>query len=216
MRTKTLLATAALAAAGVVTSMAQVSVNIVGYVNKTVPAGKFAILANPLNNADNKISTVIASPPSGLIVYRWDNAGSRYIVNSFDIDLGWDDAGAVIAPGEGFFVKAPAAGDATITFVGEVATGALSNPLPGNFSIRASQVPQAGKLQEDLSFPSKGGDIVYRYNVATQGYVVNSFDVDLGWDTADGSSPSVDVAEGFYLFRQPANAGAWTRTFNVQ
>ena len=47
MRTKTLLLTAALAAAGVVSSMAQVySVNSVGYVNLTLPNG-FSMIANP-------------------------------------------------------------------------------------------------------------------------------------------------------------------------
>src|SRR6478672_7317898 len=46
MRTKTLLLTAALAAVGVSSSMAQVySVNVVGYVNKSVPKG-FYMLAN--------------------------------------------------------------------------------------------------------------------------------------------------------------------------
>lgn len=211
-----MLGVAALAAAGVVTSMAQVSVNIVGYVNKSVPRGKFAILANPLNNGGNKISEVITGVPSGLITYQFDSAGQRYVPNSFDADLGWDNPDAVIAPGEGFWVKAPANADANITFVGEVATGNLSNPLPGNFSMKASQVPQDGRLQEDLGFPPLGGDIVYRFNVDTQSFQPNSYDPDLGWDTANGESPTVDVAQGFFLFRRPANAGTWTRTFNVQ
>ena len=48
MRTKTLLLTAALSAAGIATSMAQVySANAVGYVNKLIPTG-FSMIANPV------------------------------------------------------------------------------------------------------------------------------------------------------------------------
>jgi hypothetical protein len=43
-------------------------------------------------------------------------------------------------------------GPATVTFVGEVPAGSLSNPIPKGFSIKASQVPQAGKASTDLSF----------------------------------------------------------------
>src|SRR5687768_8351279 len=59
MRTKTLLLTAALAAAGLTSSMAQVfSVNAVGFVNVTVPASSFALLANPLNQPTNDLASV--------------------------------------------------------------------------------------------------------------------------------------------------------------
>src|SRR5689334_14692664 len=64
MRTKTLLLTAALSAAGLLPSMAQVfSVNAVGYVNQSVPANGLAILAVPLNgNPNNSLNNTLPIP----------------------------------------------------------------------------------------------------------------------------------------------------------
>ena len=60
MRTKALLLGAAVGAIGLATSMAQVySVNIVGYVNTTIPTG-FSIICNPLNaTGGNTIGNVM-------------------------------------------------------------------------------------------------------------------------------------------------------------
>jgi hypothetical protein len=64
MRTKTLLLTAALSAAGIATSMAQnvYSVNMVGYINKTMPKG-LSMIANQLNaSPNNKVTTLFGTP----------------------------------------------------------------------------------------------------------------------------------------------------------
>ena len=205
MRTKTLLLTAALIAAGVATSMAQVySVNAVGYVKRTAPSG-FSILANPLNNGNNKVSTVLSGVPGGFTVYKFNNATTSFFVNSFDADFGWDDPDQVLAPGEAAFVLNPKAA-VDIVFVGEVAQGNLTTPLPKGFSLAASKVPQAGLLQTDLKYPAAIGDTVYRYR--NNGYLINSFD-DFGWD----EEPTVEVAEGFFVLK--AATATWSRTFSV-
>jgi hypothetical protein len=77
MRTKTLLLTAALSAAGVATSMAQVySVNAVGYVNTQLVPG-LNLISNPLEAADNKIKTLLTGVPVNTQVYRFVNVRSR-------------------------------------------------------------------------------------------------------------------------------------------
>src|SRR5437763_15367210 len=60
MRTKTLLLTAAVLAAGLGASVAQTvfSVNAVGYVNVTIKPG-YNLICNPLNGSNNVISTVM-------------------------------------------------------------------------------------------------------------------------------------------------------------
>src|SRR5688572_21786285 len=75
MRTKTLLLTAALAAAGLTSSMAQsvFSVNAVGFVNVTVPASAFALLANPLNQPTNDLASVLADAPVNTLVFDYIN-----------------------------------------------------------------------------------------------------------------------------------------------
>merc|ERR1711898_41638 len=99
MRTKTLLLTAFVGALGFTAAQAQVySVNAVGYVNKSIPAG-FSIVANPLNNGENKVADVFGANPGSLTVYRFGDAG--FSINSYDADFEeWDNGDDVIAPGD--------------------------------------------------------------------------------------------------------------------
>lgn len=207
MRTKTLLLTAALSAAGVASTMAQVySVNAVGYVNVKVKGSGFQMIANPLKAADNKISALLPSVPDGTTVYKYN--GSTYDGATFLFGA-WDNPNMTLEPGEGAFIQNPDAAELTLTFVGEVSTGALSNPIPSGFSIRSSQVPQTGKLQADLGFPAVDGDVVYKYDEAKQNY--DSYSVLFGsWTPED---PTVEVGES--VFVQKSEAVNWTRNFSV-
>jgi hypothetical protein len=221
MRTKTLLLTAALSAAGIATSMAQAvySVNAVGYVNTTLAPG-FNLISNPLDNKTgntiaNLFGTGMNPVPEGLIVYHFDPATDQYVSAVYDPFLGgWDpvaNANTVIAPGNGVFVFLPGAANSTVTFVGEVPQGNLSNPLPQGFSIKASQVPQAGTVSTQLGYPAAEGDIFYTYNTTAKRYDSAVFDPFLGgWDPAE---PTLAVGQAAFVFRP--TAGTWTRNFNV-
>ena len=209
MRTKTLLLTAFVGALGFTAAQAQVySVNAVGYVNKSIPAG-FSIVANPLNHGENKVADVFGANPGPLTVYRFGDDG--FAINSYDTDFEeWTNGDDVINPGEGFFVLNDSDAAVNITFVGEVPQGDLSNALPGGFSIRSSQVPQSGKLDTDLGFPTDEAVTVYQY--ANGQYSINSWDTDFEeWSTTAG--PVVGVAEGFWVLRE--TAAAWTRSFST-
>jgi len=211
MRTKALILTAFVGALGIAGASAQVySVNAVGYVNKSIPAG-FSIVANPLNNGGNKISDVFGGNPGSLTVYRFGDAG--FSINSYDPDWEeWDDGDATVAPGEGFFVLNGGDAAVNITFVGEVPQGDLSNALPKGFSIRSSQVPQEGKLDVDLGFPTDESVTVYQFGAA--GYSISAYDSDWEeWDTNDLKGPVVGVAEGFWVLRESATN--WTRSFST-
>jgi hypothetical protein len=214
MRTKTLLLIAALSAAGAATSMAQVySVNAVGYVNTTVPAGKLALVSNPLNAADNSVNALFTdaakaaggmqvftfSPTTGYKTYTWD---PDFV--AFD-----PDGTETVTPGHGVFVKNPTAAAVTITFVGDVPQGSLSTPLVKGLQIVASAVPQEGAV-DTLGFVPSGADQIYNYD-ATKGYTLASYDTDFqSWDPA---APTLKVGEAVFL--RSANGGAWTRTFSV-
>ena len=86
MRTKSILLGAALLAAGVATSMAQVSnvysVNVVGYVNLNLTNG-LNLISNPLDAvgnggaASNTIANVFGVVPDGTQVYKFTNSGYR-------------------------------------------------------------------------------------------------------------------------------------------
>lgn len=211
MRTKTLLVTAALGAAGVASAVAQVySVNAVGYVNMTVKPG-FNTIANPLDAGagNNTASKVLAGVPDGTTVYKYV-AGSGYTIDSYSDLFGWDNPDLGLAPGEGFFIQVPAGADVNLTFVGEVPQGDASNmSLPAGFALVSSKVPQAGKLATDLKYPATDGDTVYTY-ANPGGYTIYSFTDLFGWDPQE---PSVAVGQAFWS--QKSAAASWTRNFSV-
>jgi hypothetical protein len=215
--------------------MAQVySVNAVGYVNTSVPGNfKLAILANPLNGTNNSLNTIMPLPDGsdGVTIYRFDVPSQSYRDGiQFVTGFGWfspTDDNPTIAPGEGFWVQNPLASTLNVTFVGEVAQGSLSNPLPGAFNLKlaSSQVPQSARLGTpstpgSLEFPAADGDTVYQWDVAAQNYkdayqYVGGF----GWfspsdDTAFPDGPMINVATGFWI-QKPGAATPWTRTFSV-
>jgi len=209
MRTKTLLLTAALIAAGAASSMAQVySVNAVGYVNLTIPKG-FSMSANQFVAPSYKISDLIPSPTPGTILYKFANVGG-YTLDTFDeFDLVWTDPNLTLPLGGGFFIFTSA--PFNVTFVGEVPQGTLTTATPKGYSIVSSQVPQAGGV-DTLGYNGEPGDIIYRFS-NTSGYTLYTFDeFDLVWTP---SIPSVNVGEAFFLFKGVANNTVWTRNFTV-
>jgi len=206
MRTKLILTTAALGIASSLGAWAQVySVNAVGYINVTIPAGKYQIVANQLNTGGNTVNEVIPTTQDGVIIYKYTQ-GSGYSINAYD--AGWGTPAQVIKPGESFFLFNPTASDLTITFVGEVPQGSLSTPLVAGLNLVASQVPQAGALTGALGYTATDGDQVYKYGAASGQYEIFSFDA--GWGPSD---PNIAVGEGFFLSK--LGAGTWTRTFSV-
>jgi hypothetical protein len=216
MRTKLLLLTAAVGAAGAVTSMAQVySVNAVGYVNTTVPANGFALISNPLNAADNSIDKLFAGVPAGTQVYVY-KTGTGYTVGTFDdLDNNFGTVGTTkIDPGMGVFIRNPTATPLTITFVGEVMQGTLTVPMVAGLQIVSSKVPQAGTAA-DLSFPHTtaagltGGDQLYKFGT-DQKYAVSTFD-----DLDDNWAPPATFNVGEAVFVKLAKAVTWTRQFSV-
>lgn len=222
MRTKTLLLTAALAAAGVASSMAQgtvFSVNAVGYVNTTLKVG-FNLISNPLNaGADNTIQKLFGTTAFGTQVYRFNGAGFDIATND-DIDAKFISTVAAlltaqILPGDGVFVKNNGKADQTVTFVGEVPQGNLTTAIPKGLSIRSSQVPQEGKVTTDLGFPAKPGDQISAWNSTTQRFATYTFDdIDNAWVLAgQKNEPTIGVGEAFFVRKGAADT--WTRTFNV-
>jgi hypothetical protein len=213
MRTKTLLLTAALGVAGAATTMAQVySVNAVGYVNMDLVPG-FQIIANPLdagagnNTASKLFGTAL---PVGTTIYKY--TGTGYDINDYDPDIGgWANANQELAPGTGFWIMIPGTATAKVTFVGDVPQGDLKNAIPTGFSLKASQVPQAGKLATDLKFPVALGDTFYFYNTTTKGYDIFEYDPDLGgWAP---SEPTPGVGGAFWV--NALTAKSWDRSFSV-
>jgi len=226
MRTKTLLLTAALAAAGIATSKAQVfSVNAVGYVNTSLVPG-FNLVSNPLDNkTGNKIGdlfkNITPSIPNNLKVFKLVNGSFGQGTATYD-DItqafGGPGAAQTLDPtkGEGAFVQVPGSATLTVTFVGEVPQGTLSVPLAPGFSIVSSPVPQAGTTA-DLKLDAAGqqGDAIFKWDPAAKKYTKAAFDDIVGGFTLSNGNPvSIGVGEAFFYQNSKA-AKTWSRTFNV-
>ncbi len=219
MRTKTLLLTAAALAAGLATSVAQsnvYSVNVVGYVNVTLTNG-FTLMGNQLDldgtGLNNNVNTVFSTNlPSGANVFAF--TGGAFAPNAtYGSKSGWSGGtnyvNAALAPGRGVFVQLPSA--KTITLVGNVMQGGLSNSYPAGYSVISSMVPQGGLIQTDLGYVPVSGVNIFRYNPAIQNYAPN-----YTWGTKSGWSPSQPTLNiGEAVFVQSPSASAWVRNFTV-
>jgi len=113
----------------------------------------------------------------------------------------------------------PATTNVTVTTVGTVLQGPLSNgylnPAAG-FSLVGSQIPLTGGLQTTLGYTPTNGDIVYQWAPATSSFNITSYSIQKGqtlpaWHP---SEPSIGVSEGFWLSQ--AGAATWTTNFTVQ
>jgi hypothetical protein len=188
--------------------MAQVfSANIVGYYNKTIPANQFAMLANQLNNGTNGLDQIISGAQDGDVIYTW--TGSGYLSFGYIGDVGWDPT-TQIPPGTGFFYKNSKPNSVTITFVGEVPKGSLTNSLPVGLSLRGAVVPQEGDLDAVHNLQGNDGDTIYKwagtgYSTTAPGYIGG-----VGWDPP----AAVVVGEGFFYRNTGTNSVVWVRTFN--
>jgi hypothetical protein len=234
MRTKTLLLAAALTAAGIA-SYAQsnvYSVNVVGYVNVTIPANKYAMVSTPLTftgAGGNNITNVVGgSIPDGTFLFPFSNGTYLDSEQYFD-GFGWFPGAAVVGPGSGFFVKTPAGVGATLTFVGEVVQGPATNALISGYSLVGSKVAQSVPLGDlttaestTMHFPAADSDTLFFFDVASQSYkdAIQYFN-GYGWfDSGVGgpgpvTGPSPAVAEAFFVYK-PGPAASWTRSFTVQ
>jgi len=217
MRTKVLALTAAISAIGAAAMADVYSVNVVGFVNKSLPGG-YSFLSVPLKATNDTVATIFPSVPNGSFVLTWDAARQTYnnaVTYDTDIFGGWEDPALTLADGQGFFLNLPTAGAPhTITFVGEVRQGdALTTQLARGYTMAGSQVPQSGGIQTVLGYVPSNGDFVLAWNGTAQTWKnAITYDTDIfgGWEV----EPVLDIAEGVFMNR--GTAGQWTRNFHVQ
>ncbi len=219
MRTKTLLVTAALVAAGVATSMAQVySKNVVGYVTKTIHPG-YNLICNPLVQTDSSLNALLPNVPEGTVASTFDQAGNVHI-NTFIAELGgWDPEPALTLDlGKGLLLQNNGETAFPITFVGEVfqGTGAqkYSNDIQLLYSFHSSPVPQATNLVA-LGVLGQENDVISTYvntGVGEPAVGIFQFIGELGgWDpevppNPVGAGPTIQVGDAFIYL--PAGVGS--------
>jgi hypothetical protein len=222
MRTKTLLLSGVVAPLSSASRMAQVySLNAVGYINVTVPPN-FSIIANQLNTTNNNISPLLDSQLgtgayNGMILFKYNSVNGYTILNVDSLNTPpWTGPATTTTmnPGEAVFIYNPYGTNITLTFVGTVLQGGLTNSLNQNFNLVSSIVPQSGTLDTQLGIVPNVGDIVFTYD-SVNGYSIfdQSSTDPSGW--ASGVHPSVNVGQGFFYYTANASGLSWIRNFNV-
>lgn len=213
MRTKVLLGAVGLAAGLATSAMAQsnvYSLNVVGYYNIPVAAGQKLMIANQLNTTNNTLGALIPNGPANANFFKYNGGFVGYSYD--DLSLAWSpDGNATLNPGEGGFYVSPTA--TTLTFVGEVLQGSLTNTLPvGSKVMRSSIVPQQGLVSTDLGLPGEDNDNLFTYSGGYTGY---SYD---GLGAAWGpTEPTISVGQAFFYVKAPGGTQSkWIRNFTVQ
>lgn len=240
MRTKTLLLAAATIVAGLVSSQAATvySQNVVGYINVTLAAHSFKLVANQLDlSPSNDVNSVLAT---GMVseqtqLYLWNGTGYKsftYYDAAFNPPdpAGWYDAIGnrstnTLNIGQGAFLQNPGASPMTVTFVGTVRQGTNNTAIALGFNLYSLAYPVATNID---NFPATSEqDQYYHWNGTGYDPVLTYYNAAFnppdpaGWYTALGTLESTNasymptVGESFFLqhFGSPTN---WTTDFIVQ
>jgi hypothetical protein len=224
MRTKALLGLAALAVSALTSVAADnvYSLNIVGYVNVTMPAGNYTYV-NPLDlDGTNSAGNVLKLPDSTTFAF-W--TGSAFDYWFFDSTYGgtyngWfsDSSGAtekappILTLGKGFYVNPPS--QFVNTFVGNVvpapgqtnsANVAAGNQLVGSVMPVGGSVAATGAGAINLVLPDSttvanwtGGAFEYWFFDSTYGGTFNGWFSDSSGAT-EKAPPSLAVGRSLYV-----------------
>jgi hypothetical protein len=188
-----------------------ISENIVGYVNLPLPWG-MSLIVNPLLQTNMTLGYIFPTAPDGAQVLKL--IGNDYDTSVFSAaTMSWSKPAFELALGEGFFFVNASRTTFTQTFVGEVRTGSLTNPLPAGVSVKGSLIPQAGSINSIHNIPGQPGDVLFTYfsDADARGrYVRSSF---TATENAWVPDQELGVAQGFWI--QKKQAQDWFRFFSV-
>ena len=228
MRTKVLLCAAALAAS-LASSTAQnvYSLNVVGYVNVTLPAGHFYAVANPL---DASLGGTVAGGNDITNLFQGVAAGSTLAtfnpaLNDYDPSIAFSGKSSTwggnfaMPPGKSALYYNNGASDTVVTFVGQVEQGTYNvATIPANsFTLAGSPVPLGGDvsaLNTQLGLVPAAGDLVATFNSAA-----NDWNSSVAWSAksgAWGAALTINPGQGFLYYNNSASPKAWASNFTVQ
>ena len=189
--------------------------NSVGFVRRTVPAGKLQIVSVPFDGFEDGATrfgemTVASQLQVNSAVLFWDAGGQAWSGGSKS-GKGWGSAQAnrMLAPGEAFFVKNAGGGDVDVTAVGlspTNATRSLAYAGGGAWTPLAHPYPVETAFGDtELASQLPQGSTVLFWNVERQGWSGASKS-SKGWPAA-AADHVLRTGEGFFV--RSSDAGAW-------
>jgi hypothetical protein len=235
MRTKTMILSALLGALGSVSVHAQnvYSLNAVGYINVTLSPG-FNIVACPLIATDpsglndNTISNLLGPNTNGQYkkwqIYNWNpTATPPTFVQESGTPSGWLNGGTnTIAPGQAVWIQNPSNGvSPTVTFVGTVPTGTLTNPIYPGYNLVGSIVPASGDMLTNSIMlltnsvtPTKK-DQIYTWNPLSSNFTQYGAAGSPATWVVGGDPVLPNVGTGFWYESQSTATNYWVENYTV-
>ncbi len=168
----------------------------------TVPAG-LSLIASQLDHGSNTVDDIMASPPNGTKVSKYNNASGTWSQSTYSGGAGtpgaWSVPDLTLNPGEGAWLESPSS--FTLTFTGTPHVPVLPLSIaPGSSYLVSRQTNGIGTYENIVGLPPTAGVRVFQWTGS--GYHMSSFDPDLGgWDPAE---PSAAVGEALWI--QPAGS----------
>ncbi len=170
------------------TSGSTKSINAVGFIKHTVPAG-YSMLANPLNGYDNRLSVLLQNAGFGDLVLQWDPVASTF--RSTQYFGSWTDPHIALEPGKSLLMNVGAS--FPVIFIGEVVDSSVQEKIPSGSDMMGSHQPFSGQVDTVLKFPVQVGDSISRVNLGGS-YTTYTY-TSGGWSP---SAPSIGLCEGFW------------------
>jgi len=208
------------------------SVNVVGYVNVTLPGNYlFTCVANPLDASmggtvpqGNNITNLFNNVPPGTYFLTWNPATFDWYSTVYSTadgtGAGWN-FDYQLPPGQAVFISSPAASPATVTFVGEVVQGPYySSALMGGyaFNLIGMPVPVGGSVTNVnyLGLAPSAGDSIYKWDPTGGGGFGDFYSTVEAWNGAAWSpaTTTFDPGEGFFYSAVATNN--WYSNFTVE
>jgi hypothetical protein len=214
MRTKTLLLAAVALAVGMISAQAQTvySANVVGYVNLTITNNGYTLAANPMDfdgsGTNNTVLNLIGTNlPINSQIQTWN--GSGFAANSYTKPKSgnpvWGAPGQKLNAGQGFFVYNPSNVVVTVTLVGTVDQGNLTNnyllagaPGAGAYSLISGTYATDGLLTSTFGYAPSINDQIQTWNGS--GFAANSYTKPKSGNPVwGGGEPVLKAGVGYFL-----------------
>jgi hypothetical protein len=246
MRTKTLLLSALLGALGSVAVNAQTNVyslNAVGYVNVVCPVGYTLISCPLIASPDNTIGTLLNNASgtyTGDSVFTYNTSTGQFVLDEAEAigtrggttnANGWAFNGTnTLAPGVGAWFYNAGSNSVTLTFVGTVPSGTLTNTLTPGYNLVGSILPTSGDLASNtltsltnynigdsvFAYANPGGFTIYQSgtNRGQGGFGYQEAGTSIPNWSSTGDPTAAYVGEGFWYFNSGATVN-WVENYSV-
>jgi hypothetical protein len=235
MRTKVLICAAALAAS-LASSMAQnvYSLNVVGYVNVTLPSKQFTGVANPLDasmggtiatgNDMTNLFNINTAPllANGSSIATFNSSISDYnpSISYVALSKKWG-SNFSMPPGHGALFYNNGSAATVVTFTGQVPQGTYNVTTLGSkqFSLVGSPIPIGGNITNSTTVAGlvpANGDNVATFNSAISDWNPSAGWVQLSKKWGTTASSTIGVGQAFLYYNNGGAANNWVSNFTVQ